>query len=473
MGFVYFDLESSGLDTRFDVPLQGAFLQTDTEHRVQRELTLRCRLPEHVVPSPEALLVTGITPAMLEDQPLSHLEMMTQIVRIITDCRPFMLVGYNSIRYDEELVRTSLFQSLLPPYAASLTGHGRADVLTMLRAVALLEPDAVVIPCDATGKHVMKLGEVCRANGIALSEDDAHDALADVRATRDLFMLLLDRAPATMATMLGHAKKSGPIALMEPGEPLILGGTSRLTPVLPTIGSPTNPNARVCIDLSLDPAGFIDLAAPDLLVRIRSTRSPIRQVKTNAMPILFAWHQAAHALVDPEPDHVYRDRARALWAHPTFLRQLALALKDQYADREASPWPEAQLYSGGFVSDADVAACQRFHEIEWKFRENFTAWHIRDPRLRSLALRQIFLNAPEALSPEARRRGQDWMRHRLTTEDEVPWLTIPKALVRCDELAATIEPASVAALDQIRAWLLQRRDALPQGVEEVPVLAAY
>ncbi|PTM39377.1 exonuclease domain-containing protein [Bosea sp. 124] len=472
MGFLFYDLETSGLAPCWDVPLQAAFLQTDADHRLQRELVLRCRVPAHVVPSPDALLTTGVTPAMLEHQPLSHLEMMAQIARILADCKPTMLVGYNSIRYDDEMLRASLFQTLLPPYAASMTGHGRLDVLTSLRAIVMAEPEAVVIPRDAAGKAVLKLGAVCRANGIALSENDAHDALADVRATRELFMLLLDRAPMTMATMLGHAKKSGPIALMEPGEPLILGGTSRLTPVLPMIGSPTNPNARVCIDLSLDPAGFIDLAAQDLLARIRSSRSPVRQVKTNAMPILFAWHQAAHALVDPEPDHVYRDRARALWAHPTFLRQLALALKDQYADREASPWPEAQLYSGGFVSDADVAACQRFHEIEWKFRENFTAWHIRDPRLRSLALRQIFLNAPEALSPEARRRGQDWMRHRLATEDEVPWLTIPKALARCDELAATIEPGSGAALDQIRAWLLQRRDALPQELEEVPALAA-
>ncbi|AMJ59933.1 hypothetical protein AXW83_06160 [Bosea sp. PAMC 26642] len=472
MAFLYFDLEASGLGPCVDMPLQAAFVQADADHRVQRELTLRCRLPVHVVPSPDALLITGVTPAMLENQPLSHLEMMAQIARILADCKPTMLVGYNNIRFDDEMVRQSFFQTLLPPYAASMTGHGRLDVLTSLRAIVMVEPEAVMIPRDAAGKAVLKLGAVCRANGIALSEDDAHDALADVRATRELFMLLLDQAPMTMATMLGHAKKSGPIALMEPGEPLILGGTSRLTPVLPTIGSPTNPNARVCIDLSQDPAGFIDLAAPDLLVRIRSSRSPVRQVKTNAMPILFAWHQAAHALVDPEPDHVYRDRARALWAHPTFLRQLALALKDQYVDREVSPWPEAQLYSGGFVSDADVAACQRFHEIEWKFRENFTAWHIRDPRLRSLALRQIFLNAPEALSPEARRRGRDWLQHRLTTEDEVPWLTFPKALARCDELAATIEPGLLAALDEIRAWLLQRRDALPQGVEEVPVLAA-
>lgn len=57
-----------------------------------------------------------------------------------------------------------------------MTSHGRADVLTMLRAVMMLEPDAVVLPHDAAGKPALKLGDVCRMNGIALSEDDAHDA---------------------------------------------------------------------------------------------------------------------------------------------------------------------------------------------------------------------------------------------------------------------------------------------------------
>lgn len=221
------------------------------------------------MPSPDALLVTGVTPAMLEDQPLSHLEMMAQIARIIVDCKPAMLIGYNTIRFDDEVLRQSFYQTLLPPYLAAMTGHGGPDVLTMLRAVVMLEPSAVAIPRDDAGKPIFKLDDVCRANSITLSEDDAHDALADVRATRDLFALLLDRAPSTMATMLGYARKPGPLALLEPGEPVILGGTSHLTPVLPMISSPTNPAARVCIDLGQDPAGFIDLSAPELLARTR------------------------------------------------------------------------------------------------------------------------------------------------------------------------------------------------------------
>jgi exodeoxyribonuclease-1 len=460
MGYLFYDLEGTGLSPCFDIPLQAAFVQTDAEHRIQRELTLRCRLPMHVVPSLEALLVTGVTPAMLDDQPLSHLEMMGQIARILADCKPAMLIGYNTIRYDDEVLRQSFFQTLLPPYAGAMTGHGRADVLTMLRAVIMLQRDAVVVPRGADGKPVLKLGEVCRANGIGLSEDAAHDALADVLATRDLFRLLLDRAPATMATMLANAKKSGPSALMADDDPVILGGISRLVPVAPFIASPTNPNARTVIDLSEDPAGLLDLQAPELLALIRSGRSPIRAVKLNAQPMMFGWDQAAHALIDPPPLSVYRARARALWDHPTFARQLALALEGRYADRDPSPWVDEQLYSGGFVSNGDAAVCERWHQQPWALRANFAAQHIQDPRLRSLAIRQVFLHAPETLSPDAWRRGQDWLRHRLTTTDEVPWMTIPKALARCDELAATVEPTSRLALDAIRAWLVERREAL-------------
>jgi exodeoxyribonuclease-1 len=460
MGYLFYDLESTGLSPCFDVSLQAAFLQTDAEHRIQRELTLRCRLPAHVVPSPDALLVTSVTPTMLLDQPLSHLEMMAQIARIMADCRPCMIVGYNSVRFDDEMIRGAFYHTLLPPYAGSMTGHGRADVLTMLRAVIMLEPDAVVVPRGPDGKPVLKLGEVCRANGISLSLDAAHDALADVLATRDLFRLLLDRATTTMATMLANATKRGPSSLMAGDDPVILGGISRLVPVAPFIGSPTNPNARTVIDLSVDPAGLLDLQAPELLALIRTGRSPIRSVKVNAQPMMFGWDQAAHALVEPLPLSVYRTRARALWDHPTFTRQLARALEDRYADREPSPYVDEQLYSGGFVSNADAAACERWHQLPWSLRGNFSAQYIQDTRLRSLAIRQVFLNAPETLSPEAWRRGQDWQRHRLTTTDEVPWLTIPKALARCDQLATTVEPASRSALEAIRAWLIGRQEAL-------------
>lgn len=464
MSFLFYDLETSGLQPSWDVPLQAAFVQTQTDLSLVREITLRCRLPHHIIPAIDALMVTGVSPRMLQEQPLDHIEMMAQIARILIDCRPAMLVGYNTIRYDDEVLRHSFFQTLLPPYAGAMTGEGRADVLNMLRAVAMLEPGAVIIPNDASGKPTMRLGDVCRVNGIALSEADAHDALADVRATRDLFGLLRERAPTTIATMLGHAKKAGPLQLLDGAEPLVLGGNSRCVPIMQLVVSPTNPNAWACVDLNRDPADYLDLKAPELLALIRSRASPVRQVRINAQPLLFSWDQGAHAIADRQPDAVYRDRMGQVWRHPAFTRQLVLALQDQYSDRAPCPWPEGTLYEGGFISNADVAACARWHELPWAERTGYAARHISDPRLKSFAIRQAYLCAPEALSPEAWQRGQSWLRERLLTEEDVPWTTLHAALARCDELAGTTTaPEALAQLTQIRTWLDQRREALIAG----------
>lgn len=77
-----------------------------------------------------------------------------------------------------------------------MPGLARADVLIMLRAVAMLALDAITIPMTPQGKPTMRLGPVCRANGIVFDEADAHDALNDVHATIALFRLLRERAPA-------------------------------------------------------------------------------------------------------------------------------------------------------------------------------------------------------------------------------------------------------------------------------------
>ena len=466
MSYLVYDLETTGLNPIHDVPVQAAFIQADADLSIRREITLRCRLPAHVIPSPDALAVTGLTPTMLEDQDLSHVKMMAQIGRIIADAKPCMMLGYNILRYDEEVLRQSFFQTLLPPYASSLTGHGRADVFRMMQAVAQFEPDAVIIPRGVDGKPVMKLGEVCRANGIALSEEDAHDASADVRATLALFKLLLEKAPSTMATMLAHAKKSGPLGLIDSGQPLVLASGSRCLPVLPMVASPVNPAAWAAIDLNRDPGEYIDLAAPDLLALIRSNHSPVRSIRTNAQPILLAWDKGCHALTERQSNAIYHNRVRSLWAHPTFTRQLVLALQDQYADREPSPWPEERLYEGGFITDSDAAACVRWHQLAWSERAGHAARHIQDPRLRTLAIRQCYLQEPWSLSTDARSRGDAWLRHRLLTEDEVPWTTLPRAISRCDEmLSDPTRSGDLSLILAIRNWLSERRMALASEPE--------
>lgn len=460
MSFIVYDLETTGLDPAWNVPLQAALIHTDLELRPLSELSLRCALPAHIVPSPGALLTTGIRPEQLDQAPMSCIDMLGQIARAIRAWSPATVLGYNTLHYDEEVLRHSFFSHLLPPYTTQAMGLKRADLLVMLRAALMLEPGAITVPVDGNGKRSLRLGAVCRANGVPLAEDEAHDALFDARATLALFRLLQERAPRSVALMLANAHKSGPIRLLSRGDLICLGGHSALVPAVGVMANPDNPTSWAAIDLSIDPAAYLDGNAEEVAALLtRSGARPVRMVKCNSQPIVLAWEDAQHALpADRLDDAVYNDRASQIRRHPTFQHYLAAALKNRFADREPSPYPEATLYAGGFLSDADARLCARWHELPWDQRPGLGKL-MGDLRLQAFANRQTFLEAPECLAPEAWRKGRDWLRERLTTEAEVPWLTLPKAIMEVAELRAALDPqdgARRAHLDAIETWLCEQ-----------------
>jgi len=460
MSFVIYDLETTGLEPQWNVPLQAALIHADETLAPLGELSLRCRLPAHIVPSPGALLTTGIRPEQLEQAPLSSTEMLNVIAKALASWAPATVIGYNTIRFDEEMLRHAFFTHLLPPYATQLNGHRRADLLTMVRAVALLEPAALTVPLGTTGKPSFKLGDICRANRIALSEDDAHDALADTRATLALFRHLREVASVTVATMLALADKGLPNRILAGGEVLLLGGATQLTPVVGVTPNPTVATSWAAVDLTVDPADYLDLP-PEEIIRLFAQRGvrPIRTIKTNAQPILVGYEQGCHAL-QPEPQDLalYNERAARVREHAGFRANLATALANRFADREPSPYPEATLYGGGFLSNEDARACARWHASPWEDRATIAAG-FSDERLKAFANRLTLLEAPQTLSPAGWQKGQAWLCDRLTTQADVPWLTLPKALAEVAILRQTLpveDAARHAHLDVIERWLSEQ-----------------
>lgn len=460
MSFVIYDLETTGLEPQWNLPLQAALIQTDADLRPLGELSLRGRLPAHVVPAPAALLTTGIRPEQLEQAPLSSTEMLGIIARALEVWAPATIIGYNTLRFDEEVLRHAFFTHLMPAYATSLNGHRRADLLTMVRTVAMLQPGVLTVPLGANGRPSFRLGEICRANGIALSEDEAHDAMADTKATLALLRHLRDVAPTAVATLLGLADKGVPHRMMASGEVLLLGGSARLTPVVGVTANPTVATSWAVADLTVDPAAYLDLAV-DEIVALFSQRGvrPIRTVKTNAQPILLAYEQGCHALDEDHRDlALYHERAARIRDHAGFRANLAVAMAGCFADREPSPHPEATLYAGGFLSHEDARSCARWHASPWPDRPAIAAG-FHDARLKAFANRLMLLEAPQSLSPAAWQKGQGWLRERLLTEADVPWLTLPKARAELAILRQTLpadDAGSHAHLDAIERWLDER-----------------
>lgn len=460
MSFVIYDLETSGLEPAWNVPLQAAMIHTDAHLNPLGELSLRCRLPAHIVPAPGALLTTGIRPEQLEQAPLSSCEMLGIIAKALEAWAPATIIGYNTLKFDEEMLRHAFFTHLMQPYATSLNGHRRADLLTMVRAIAMLKPDALSIPLNGMGKPSFKLGEICRANGIALSEDEAHDAMADTKATLALLRHLREVAPKTVSTLLTLADKGVPNRMLASREVVLLEGLSKLTPVVGVTVNPEVATSWAAVDLTVDPADYLDLAV-DEIVALFSARGvrPIRTVKTNAQPILVGYEQGCHALQEDQRDYaLYHERAARIREHAGFRANLAAAMLARFADREPSSHHEATLYSGGFLSNDDARACARWHASPWEDRPAIAAG-FSDERLKAFANRLTLMEAPQSLSPIAWQKGQAWLRERLMTETDVPWLTLPKALAEVATLRQTLQvedAARHALLDAIERWLGER-----------------
>ncbi|MBN4048152.1 hypothetical protein JYU09_01070 [bacterium AH-315-O15] len=205
MPYVFYDTETTGTETTgtetaFDQILQFAAIKTDDDLNELDRFNTRCRLLPHVVPSPEAFRVTHVTPAILTDPALpSHYEMMQHIREKVLQWSPATFVGFNSLQFDENLLRQALFQTLHPAYLTNTNGNARSDALRVAHAASTYAPGAMVVPTDDHGGKSFRLERLASANGY--EHDEAHEAMADVLATIFLARLIRDRVPDVWQAM--------------------------------------------------------------------------------------------------------------------------------------------------------------------------------------------------------------------------------------------------------------------------------
>src|SRR5580658_3679234 len=138
MGFVFYDTETTGTDAAFDQILQFAAIHTDPQLNELERFEIRCRLSPHIVPAPGAMHLTRVPAARLFDPGLcSHYEMMCRVRARLLAWSPALFIGYNSLQFDEHLLRQAFYKSLHPPYLTNSDGNSRSDALRIVQAASL------------------------------------------------------------------------------------------------------------------------------------------------------------------------------------------------------------------------------------------------------------------------------------------------------------------------------------------------
>ena len=211
--------------------------------------------------------VTKVEAARLFDPSLhSHYEMTCRIRHQLLAWSPALFIGYNSLQFDEHLLRQAFYKSLHPPYLTNTNGNSRTDALRMVQAASLFAPDALAFPTGNDGQLVFKLDQVAPINGFA--HEHAHDAIADVEATIFLCRRLMESAPDLWSAFMRFSQKAA-VCDHVVSEPIFCLSDfyfgAPYSWLVTVIGAnPDNNSEFYAYNLSIEPESLIDLSDEEL-----------------------------------------------------------------------------------------------------------------------------------------------------------------------------------------------------------------
>ena len=463
MPYVFYDTETTDISTAFAQILQFAAIKTDDDLNEIDRFQIRCRLLPHVVPAPKALLVTKISPEMLTDPMLpTHYEAVREIRQKLMEWSPAVFIGYNSIAFDEELLRQAFFQTLHPAYLTNMNGNERSDVMRIAHATHLYQPNTISVPINEKEKQTFKLDQLAPINGY--DHRRAHDAMADVEATIFVASLVKQRANGIWKDMRRFVNKSQVIdfVMKKPCFALSERYFSRMYSWLVTYcgRNPDYDSQLAVFDLNFDPDEYLSLSVEELIEVFPKSPKPIRVVVANRQPIMMPSEAApddTKGLAVPLEER--NRRIEVIQNDRQFMGRVGEALSQRYDDKEASPYPEKQIYDS-FTGWDDQRLIEAFHEERWEDRISLIE-RIQDPRLVEFANRLVFFERPDLLSDHVSIEMNDWLAERVLTEEHsVPWLSVPNALSKVETELETADQEGMEFLGKIKEFLSNRANEL-------------
>ncbi|MGV3003420.1 exodeoxyribonuclease I [Vibrio sp. E150_018] len=421
--FFFLDYETWGVSPAKDRPSQFAGVRTDMDFNIIGEpLVIYCQPPSDYLPSPEAALITGIKPQKAVKDGLPEPEFIRRIHKELATPNTISL-GYNSIRFDDEVTRYTLYRNFYDPYAWSWqNGNSRWDLLDIMRTCYALRPDGINWPENDEGFPSFKLEHLSVANGIEHS--NAHDAMADVIATIELAKKIKQAQPKLFNYLLSmrHKRKLNELVDIVNMTPLVhVSGMfgvqcSNISWIVPMAWHPTNNNAVITVNLAMDPTPLIELDAETLHQRMYTKRDdlapnelpvPLKLVHLNKCPVL----APAKTLTAENADRIGIDRKQCLdnlallKSHPE-IREKLIAIYNIEREFKQDNNVDTQLYSG-FFSPADKATIDIIRETEPEKLAGLDL-SVKDARIEPLLFRYRARHFPWTLT-EAEQ--QKWLAH--------------------------------------------------------------
>jgi len=464
------DYETSGIDPVRDRPVQFAGIRTDEDLNIIGEpLNIMARPMPDSLPHPISSIITGIIPQQALEQGLPEAEFIARILAELSQpgtCG----VGYNSLRFDDEVTRNTLYRNLYDPYGREWqNGNSRWDIIDMVRACRDLRPEGIVWPQrEDADRSSFKLEELTAANGIQHTQ--AHDALSDVYATLAMAKLIKDKQPKLYDFLYALRRKNEVLKYIDLQEMTPILHTSGMygsdygntRMVVPLAAHPINKNSVIVFDLSQDPKLLLDLGAKTLRERLYTARDELpdgverpalKQLFVNKCPVIAPTSTLtgeAAKLLNIDLMRCKQHRQTLLTARKAIQQKINKIFEPQ--EFEPVTDPDLMIYSGGFFSEKDKALMSEIHETAPEELGTQTR-RFDDARLPEMLFRYRARNYPETLNADEQVQWLEHCRARLI-EGEAGHLTFTDFYAEIEQLRneMTLDEHQTKLLDDITAF---------------------
>lgn len=429
--FYWHDYETFGVSPSRDRPVQFAGIRTDLDFNIIEEpFEIFCKPADDILPNPEACLITGITPQMALAKGIPEAEFAAQINQKLSVPATCTL-GYNNIRFDDEVSRFLFYRNFHDPYAREWqNGNSRWDIIDLVRITHALRPEGIEWPLNDEGYPSFKLEHLTSANN--LIHEAAHDALSDVHATIAIAKLIRDKQPRLYEYVLNNKSKQAVSKLLnlETKDPVLhasgmfrseFGSTAMVAPITK---HPTNNNGIIVYDLRQDPTALINEEPEEIAYRLFSPQSELpedverinlKTVHINKSPVL----APLNTLNADAAKRTQIDIAQCM-KHLEMIKQsdgLEEKIQEVFMEQEFEPHndPDISLYSGGFFSPTDRNEMNQIIKTAPADLANISP-SFEDSRLPEMFFRYKARNYPDQLNFDEKEEWQEYRRNKLNDQ---------------------------------------------------------
>lgn len=426
--FYFYDLETTGINSRSGRIMQFAGQRTDLALNPLGEPdNILIKLADDVLPEPDAVLITGITPQATRADGITEAEFLKYFNEHI--CSPgTIFAGYNNIRFDDEFMRHTLYRNFYDAYEwCWQDNRGRWDLLDVIRMTRALRPDGINWPFAPDGKPSNRLEHMTKLNG--LEHEHAHDALSDVYATIALAGLLKSKQTKLFEYLLQMRDKRKVQELVLRDKPFVYTSGSypsayEKTTIAINLGENPKKQGVFVYDLRRNPEFLKAMSAEQIAaawqerVEDETTRFPVKTLQFNRCPAV----APLGVLNDATKERLHLDMVaieehRTLLAdqpdlHEKLIRAQEIMTKNRQTSMMANEQDvDGQLYDG-FFDHQDKNAMRVVRAAD---KTEIGSLHIefKDDRLNKLFPLYKARNFPQSLSDEERVNWEKYRYHKL------------------------------------------------------------